>query len=62
VIFSTEDPVFSPAVGERFVKRIPGAEELILVEGAGHFLQEDRGEEVAAHIVEFLETSSEVDQ
>jgi haloalkane dehalogenase len=60
VIFSTEDPIFSPAVGERFVKRIPGADELILVEGAGHFLQEDRGEEVAAHIVAFLETSSQV--
>ncbi len=60
VIFSTEDPVFLPAVGERFVKRIPGAAELVLIEGAGHFLQEDRGEEVAEHIVKFLETSSEV--
>jgi haloalkane dehalogenase len=60
VIFSTEDPVFSPAVGERFVERIPGAEELVLVEGAGHFLQEDQGEAVAEHIVAFLGSSSSV--
>lgn len=57
VIFSTEDPVFLPRVGERFVERIPGAKELVLIEGAGHFLQEDRGEEVAGHIVSFLKRS-----
>ena len=57
VIFSTDDPVFLPELGQRFVKRIPGADELVLVEGAGHFLQEDRGEQVATHIVEFLESS-----
>ena len=62
VIFSTEDQVFQPAVGERFAKLIPGADELILIEGAGHYLQEDRGEEVAAQIVAFLERSSAVDQ
>jgi haloalkane dehalogenase len=55
VIFSTEDSVFPPAVGERFAGRIPGADELILIEGAGHFLQEDKGEELAGHIVAFLD-------
>ncbi len=57
VIFSTEDPVFPTAVGQRFVERIPGAKELTLVEGAGHFLQEDRGQSVAEHVVGFLDSS-----
>ena len=55
VIFSTEDPVFQPTVGERFAKLIPGADELVLIEGAGHFLQEDKGEEVAEEMLRFLE-------
>jgi haloalkane dehalogenase len=54
VLFSTADPVFVPKVGERFVARIPGATELELVEGAGHFLQEDAGEEVGERIAAFL--------
>ena len=62
MVRSAEDQVFQPAVGERFAKLIPGADELILIEGAGHYLQEDRGEEVAAQIVAFLERSSDVDQ
>ena len=57
VMFSTEDPVFLPSVGERFVERIPNASPLELVEGAGHFLQEDQGEEVGRRIVAFLEAS-----
>jgi haloalkane dehalogenase len=55
VMFSTADPVFVPKVGERFVERIPGATELELVEGAGHFLQEDQGEEVGRRLVAFLD-------
>ena len=55
VLFSTEDPVFSPRVGERFVERIPGATELELVENAGHFLQEDQGTEVGRRIADFLD-------
>lgn len=54
VLFSTADPVFVPKVGERFVERIPGAVDLELIEGAGHFLQEDQGEEVGRRIVTFL--------
>lgn len=57
VLFSTSDPVFVPKVGERFVERIPGAGELELVEGAGHFLQEDQGEEVGRRIATFLASS-----
>ena len=55
VIFSTEDPVFPPAVGERWVERLSGAGELTLIDGAGHFLQEDRGEAVAAAVISFLD-------
>lgn len=54
VIFGTADPIFSPRVGERWLERIPGARELILVDDAGHFLQEDQGEIVGDHIVAFL--------
>ncbi len=54
VLFSTEDPIFPVRVGERWAARVPGAGPLELVPGAGHFLQEDRGEDVAAHIVAFL--------
>ena len=58
VIFGTADPIFPVKVGERWLDRIPGAERLILIEGAGHFLQEDQGEAVGAHIVEFLDSRS----
>jgi haloalkane dehalogenase len=54
VLFSTEDPVFPVRVGERWAERLPGAEPLELIEGAGHFLQEDQGQLVAERIVLFL--------
>jgi haloalkane dehalogenase len=55
VMFSDKDPV--TAGGERFfLAVIPMAkdEPQITILGAGHFLQEDKGEEIAAHIVEFI--------
>jgi len=54
VLFSDSDPIFSPAAAERLASRIPGAGPAEIVEGAGHFLQEDKGEEIAARIVRFL--------
>jgi haloalkane dehalogenase len=54
VLFSDSDPIFSPAAAERMAARIPGAGPAEIVEGAGHFLQEDKGEEIAARIVRFL--------
>ena len=54
-LFSTRDPVTKN--GE-FVwqKRVPGAQgqNHFKIRGAGHFLQEDTGEEVAQHIVRFM--------
>ncbi|HEX6489358.1 MAG TPA: haloalkane dehalogenase [Candidatus Dormibacteraeota bacterium] len=52
--FSDGDPITRGA-DRPFIKLIPGAQrsEHITIEGAGHFLQEDAGEEVGAAIVHF---------
>jgi haloalkane dehalogenase len=55
VLFSDSDPIFSPAAAERLAARIPGAGPAEIVQGAGHFLQEEKGEEVAERIVRFLD-------
>jgi haloalkane dehalogenase len=55
VCFSDSDPIFTPKAGQRFVDLIPGAGELRVVERAAHFLQEDKGEEIAGEINSFLE-------
>jgi haloalkane dehalogenase len=55
VAFSDSDPVFPyPRAGERFVQWIPTVSEQVRVEGAAHFLQEDRGERIATEILRFL--------
>jgi haloalkane dehalogenase len=54
VLFSDSDPIFSPAAAERMAARIPGAGPAEIVSEAGHFLQEDKGEEIAERIVRFL--------
>jgi haloalkane dehalogenase len=44
VAFSDGDPVFPyPKSGEQFTSLIPAAGEQVRIEGAAHFLQEDRG-------------------
>jgi haloalkane dehalogenase len=55
VCFSDSDPIFTPKAGQRFVDLIPGARELVVIEGAAHFLQEDRGEQIAGAVNRFLE-------
>jgi haloalkane dehalogenase len=57
VLFSDSDPIFSPAAAERMASRIPGASPAEIVAGAGHFLQEEKGEEIAERIVRFLHES-----
>jgi haloalkane dehalogenase len=48
VAFSDTDPVFPfPKAGDRFTELIPTAGEQVRIEGAAHFLQEDRGPEIA---------------
>ena len=58
VAFSDSDPVFPyPRAGEAFCDLIPSAAEQVKIEGAAHFLQEDRGEQIADEIVRFLGTA-----
>jgi haloalkane dehalogenase len=54
VLFSDSDPIFSPRHGERLAERIPGAEPAQTITGAGHFLQEDKGEELGERIARWL--------
>lgn len=52
VAFSDSDPIFSQRSGERMASRIPNA-KFVPISGASHFLQEDKGEEIADVILEF---------
>ena len=57
--FSDKDPI--TARGERiFQKEIPGAQgqEHVIINNAGHFLQEDKGEELAQVILDFISRTS----
>jgi haloalkane dehalogenase len=54
VLFSDSDPIFSPEAAERMAARIPAAGPAEIVAGAGHFLQEEKGKEIAERIVRFL--------
>ena len=55
VAFSDSDPVFPfPRAGEAFTNLIPGANDQVKIEGAAHFLQEDRGEQIADEILQLL--------
>jgi haloalkane dehalogenase len=55
VAFSDQDPVLPyPRAGERFTTLIPRAGEQVRIEGAAHFLQEDRGEHIAELVLEFM--------
>jgi haloalkane dehalogenase len=54
ILFSDSDPIFSPRAGERLAERIPGAQRAETIAGAGHFLQEDKGEEVGERIARWL--------
>jgi len=56
VMFSDNDPIMLGA--DRFFRRlIPSASDQpeITIRNAGHFLQEDKGEEIAQHVVDFMQ-------
>lgn len=55
VLFSDKDPIMSGA-WKWFYNNIPTAKDQprITIKDAGHFLQEDKGEEIAKHVDEFM--------
>ena len=55
VAFSDGDPI-TGAMGPIFREHMQGAKGIDhpTIHGAGHFIQEDAGEELARHIVDFL--------
>ncbi len=53
VAFSDSDPVFPQRAGEKLASRIPGA-ICVPIEGASHFLQEDKGREIAELVRDWL--------
>ncbi len=60
VAFSDSDPVFPhPWAGQVFCDRIPGARAQVTISGAAHFLQEDKGEEIAKAILAFLSETTD---
>jgi haloalkane dehalogenase len=58
VLFSDGDPIFSTAAAEAMAARIPGAGPAEFVEGAGHFLQEQKGPEIAERVARFVAKTS----
>ena len=54
VLFSDSDVIFTRRAAEVMAELLPNAELDPPVEGAGHFLQEDRGEVVGHRIAEWL--------
>jgi haloalkane dehalogenase len=58
VLFSDSDPIFTRRAAEVMAELLPNAELDPPLEGAGHFLQEDRGDAVGARIAAWLASSS----
>ena len=56
VVWSDGDPVFTLGHGQAMADNLPGARgRLSVVEGAGHMLQEDAGEEIAKRILQWVD-------
>jgi haloalkane dehalogenase len=58
VLFSDSDPIFSRRAEEAMAQLLPGSQLDPPVEGAGHFLQEDRGKWLGERIARWLRPDS----
>jgi haloalkane dehalogenase len=54
VCFSDSDPIFPAGAAKAMASLIPTVGEPDIIEGASHFLQEDRGEHLAERILGFV--------
>jgi haloalkane dehalogenase len=56
MLWGAQDPALPPAVGEAFASALgrPGPRVL---DGAGHYLQEDRGEDIGAIVADWLDSA-----
>ena len=59
VMFSDKDIAFSVEEGRRIAGMVPNG-RFELVENAGHFLQEDAGEEIAQRMITFLRDEAKI--
>jgi haloalkane dehalogenase len=57
VLWAADDFVLPPAIGAAFANAI-GADAPTVLEGANHFLQEDKGPEIGALIADFIASES----
>jgi haloalkane dehalogenase len=55
VVWGGEDTVLTPRIAEGIVALIPGAEGPVILGGASHFLQEDRPDELATLVCDFIQ-------
>jgi haloalkane dehalogenase len=63
VCWSDGDPVFTLAHGQAMADNLPGAHgRMSVVQGAGHMLQEDAGEDIAKRIVQWVNQASQQGQ
>src|SRR5215218_9446444 len=58
VLFSDSDPIFPRRAAETMAALLPNAELAPPLRAAGHFLQEDRGEEIAQQLLAFVRRSA----
>lgn len=55
LLWGEDDPHFGPQWAKRLRDDIPGVVDLTILADAGHLLMEERPEDVAQHILEFLD-------
>lgn len=54
IVWGAEDRALPPSLAFAFAEMIPGAGEPVVLDGAGHFLQEDAPDEVVRAMLQFL--------